>query len=517
MKGSVWTSVLLAGVATAAPQKRAPVNTTTCNGEIFEYLGLSGYGFTASNSRDKFGDTAGGIGSSAAFQADSWMLHPNGSYTGLLYALPDRGWNTEGTLNYNPRVHKFQIVFSPSQTGPSPNLQLYLLDTIKFSAGDNLPFTGLDPNILPPYLSTADGTTLPSATYTGDGFGGSGSGGSRPSLDSEGLTIMADGTMYVSDEYGDYIYHFSADGHLITAIPPPAPFIPRRNGSVSFNAASPPRYNPDLETVPKDPDSGRANNQGYEGLTRSPDGKYLYALTQSSLIQDGGAEGGAYRRWSRLVKLDLSAAKDGTPPVVAEYVVPLPVYTNSNNKSAVAAQSEIKYISDTTFLILARDGNGRGSGDDTESKYRRADIFDISGATDVNDREVVAPAGKLTPGIVVATYCTFIDYNNNAQLSKFGLHNGGADDDGLLNEKWESFALAPVAPQENAGWSNWGSDSNEADEYYLFSLSDNDFITQDGYMNGGALPYADESGYNLLNQVLVFKIKLPRGARPLVQ
>jgi hypothetical protein len=40
-------------------------------------------------------------------------------------------------------------------------------------------------------------------------------------------------------------------------------------------------------------------------------------------------------------------------------------------------------------------------------------------------------------------------------------------------------------------------------------LSDNDFITQNGYMDGGKLKYADESGYSLDNQVLVFKVKLP--------
>lgn len=45
-------------------------------------------------------------------------------------------------------------------------------------------------------------------------------------------------------------------------------------------------------------------------------------------------------------------------------------------------------------------------------------------------------------------------------------------------------------------------------EYFVFSLSDDDFITQDGFMDGGELPYADASGYNLDNQALVFKITI---------
>ena len=512
---SLITSVLLAGTASALPQRRQDaVNTTTCNGKTYEYISLAGYGFTAPNGRDKFGDTAAGIGSSAAIDAKTWTLHDNGTYTGLLYALPDRGWNTEGTLNYQPRVHKFQIQFDPASTGPSPNLQLHYLDTIRFSSDADVPFTGIDPNILPPYLTTSDGTTLPSATYEGDGFGGDGPGGSRPSLDSEGIVLMPDGTMYISDEYGDYIYHFAADGKLITAIPPPEPFIPIRNGSVSFSAASPPRYDPDRETIPEDPDFGRVNNQGYEGLTGSPDGKYLFVLTQSSLIQDGGAEGDELARWSRLVKLDLSASEGEVPPVVGQYVVPLPVYADEDDELDVAAQSEIKYVSETQFLVMARDGNGRGQ-DETESKYRRADVFDISGATDVNGRETVASGGILADDIVAATYCTFLDFNVNSELAKFGLHNGGDQDVGLLNEKWESLVLVPVQPAAAGQWGQWTGKQDANDEYFLFSLSDNDFITQDGYMNGGALPYSDESGYDLLNQVLVFRVQLPAGAKPL--
>ena len=364
-------------------------------------------------------------------------------------------------------------------------------------------------------MQSADGTTLPSAIYTGDGFGGSGNGGSRPSLDSEGITIMDDGTMYISDEYGDYIYHFTAGGQLITAIPPPQAFLPIRNDTVSFSAASPPRYAPDLKISPELPTNGRVNNQGYEGLTRSPDGKFLYALTQSSLVQDGGKESNEFRGWSRLVKLDLSAAVKGVPPVVAQYVVPLPLYLNANNKSRTAAQSEVKYISDTQFLVLARDGSGRGPEGDPLSRYRHADVFDISNATNVHGQNAVAPKGVLNKGITAATYCSFLDYNNNTELAKFGLHNGGANDTGLLNEKWESFALAPVQPKQNGNWGNWGG-SDASDDYYLFSLSDNDFITQDGHMNSGALPYADESGLSLDNQVLVFKIRLPKGSVPLL-
>ena len=84
--------------ASAAPNLRraTAVNTTTCNGKTYVYEELAGYGFLPSNARDKEGDTLGGIGSSIAIDKNSWKKSGN-SYTGTLYALPDRGWNVRGS------------------------------------------------------------------------------------------------------------------------------------------------------------------------------------------------------------------------------------------------------------------------------------------------------------------------------------------------------------------------------------------------------------------------------------
>ena len=110
----------------------------------------------------------------------------------------------------------------------------------------------------------------------------------------------------------------------------------------------------------------------------------------------------------------------------------------------------------------------------------------------------------LHAGITPAQYCSFLDYNVNGELGKFGLFNGGSDNNatGLLNEKWESLAVVPVNPLSNDG------------EYFLISMSDNDFITQDGYLNGGKFTYSDNSGCNVPNQGLVFQVQLPKGQQP---
>ncbi len=506
-------STVAASLVSASPYRRAglAVNTTTCNGETYVYQALAGYGFTPSDSRDNFGDTAGGIGSSAAIDQSSWKVDENGVYTGILYALPDRGWTTGGTLNYQPRVHKFHLTFKPNydstvSSPSSPNVQLAYLDTTRFTDPAGTPLTGLDPDQHPPYLTFPGFPELPSATYTGDGFGGNGTGGHRVVADTEGLVLTHDG-FWVSEEYGPYIYHFNHSGILIGAIRPPPAIIPQRNGTDSFNENRPPRYDPNVTTTPSNPRSGRSNNQGLEGLTSSPDKKTLYALMQSALVQEGGGNVST-RRLSRLLEYDVS--NSASPIYVGEYIVPLPVLAK---KTLVAAPSEIHFISGTQFLVLARDsGHGHGA-NNSLSKYRHIDVFDISNATNIagnasdsTNAAIASVNGTLDAGIVPASYCSWLDFNVNSQLNRFGLHNGGAQDAKLLNEKWESIAVAPVNPS-SGGWDDWSSGSDG--EYFIFTLSDNDFITQNRFMHGGLLPYADQSGYDLDNQVLAFKVTLP--------
>lgn len=415
---------------TSAVNSTSVVNSTVCGGNTYVYQELAGYGFVPSDARDKFGDTLGGIGSSIAIDQKSWKKMGKDGYQGTLWALPDRGWNTQGTLNFQNRVHKFQVKLTVNDTAtvasPSgPNLQLTYQDTIRFTDPAGTPVTGLDPDATGPYLNFSGFPDLPAATYSGDGFGNNGTGGHRVSVDSEGLVLNPDGSFYVSDEYGPYIYHFSPSGKMLSAVRPPNAYIPLRNGTESFSAASPPVYDPDEVITPEDPTQGRANNQGLEGLTASPDGKYIYALMQSALDQEGGLKK-KNRRYTRLLQCSASAFSSASPTPKAEYVVPLPLY----NTDSVAAQSEIHFLTPTQFFILARDSNaGHGAASST-SLYRHIDIFDISNATDIAgatydafNASIASSKGVLKSAVQPATYCSFLDFNVNSQLERFGVHN----------------------------------------------------------------------------------------------
>jgi hypothetical protein len=180
-------------------------------------------------------------------------------------------------------------------------------------------------------------------------------------MDSEGLIYNKnDKSWFISDEYGRisfvvsltiaYIYHFTSEGHLTDVIVPPEAFIPMRNGVESFSANSPPIDDPTQLPSPANPTTGRQDNQGFEGVTISPDGKTLFVLLQSAAIQDTGSSIAATRRNTRMLSWDFA-----TKTWTGEWAVQLPNYNDSGIK--VAAQSEMHCLDKNRFLVLARDSS----------------------------------------------------------------------------------------------------------------------------------------------------------------
>jgi hypothetical protein len=128
-----------------------PVNVTTCNGKKYIYEELAGYGKLPANFRDKYGDTLGGIGSAIALdhKKSKWSKSKN-AYQGVIFGLPDRGWNTQGTQNTQSRVHKFSFTFEVVKNATvekpaGPNFKLQYMDTLLLTGPDGTPLTGLDP------------------------------------------------------------------------------------------------------------------------------------------------------------------------------------------------------------------------------------------------------------------------------------------------------------------------------------------------------------------------------------
>jgi hypothetical protein len=290
----------------------AHAQSVTFEGSTFTNKGLVGVARVPSNAVDSLGDTLGGFGSAATMLPGSWHKTSDGSYVGKLLMVPDRGWNTQGTVDFIGRLQRFDFVLTPfygANTTNQNQLQMTYKITNKLHEKKQKPTTGLDPLSVRPAAGAFP--ELPQATN------------GKITVDNEGIVYPGDGTMWISDEYGPYIYHYTASGSLIGVIRPPEAFIPKRmSGGVAvddFSANSPPAgvvYNP----AKGNPVSGRQNNQGFEGLTISPDHTKLFVLLQSALIQDLNATSATTIRTSRkntrMLAYDITTP---TPTLVGEY------------------------------------------------------------------------------------------------------------------------------------------------------------------------------------------------------
>lgn len=476
-------------MAVLLPAHAVGADAVTIGGLAYVNHGLFGMGRIPANLRDRFGETFGS-GSGLAVDPSTWQRTPQG-YAGTFYILPDRGYNLAGTFDYRARLNKLDITFNPAgESGAAPmearppNVTATLADTIALTDNAGAPLTGLDPDGVRP--AAGGFPTLPLASN------------GLVSIDSESLVRMPDGSFFIADEYGPYVYRFSAEGRMLAAIRPPEALIPKRQSRDHFSSNNPgPGAKP---PEPRNPESGRANNQGFEGLALTPGGKFLVVILQSATRQDSGSP--QNREFTRILYYDL--ADPDLPRLVREHVVPLPVFADAQGRRQVAAQSELAALDETHFLLLCRDsGNGYGT-DGATSRYRKVEVLDTTGATNIAGSKYdgtvpVAPDGKLAAAVVPATLTPFIDLNDNAQLGRFGLHNGMPNDRGNLSEKWEGMALVPALDPANPR------------DFFLFISNDNDFITQDGYQVGAA--YKDKSGVDVDTLLLVYRLTLPDFAK----
>jgi hypothetical protein len=477
------TAALVALVALEAALAQQSV---TLGRDTYVNQGLVAVGRLPAALRDKYAENFGS-GSGLAVDAASWS-HGADGFAGTVYLLPDRGYNLGGTTAYQPRINRLTVRIRPGRVAAANGaderqrtLGATLADTILLTDASGTPLTSLDPTGV---RAAADG--FPPLPQAADG---------RISLDAEALVRLADGTFFIADEYGPYIYRFSAEGRMLSAIRPPDAFVPRRDGRDSFSSNNPPAGG--ARPVPTQPQTGRWNNQGFEGLALTPDGRHLVAIPQAATRQDSGDVWEA-RANARMLVYDI--ADPAKPVLVREHVVPLPTYTGADGKAHVAAQSELLALDATRYLLLCRDGDSGFAQKSATSRFRRVMLVDVTEATNIagsayDGLTPVAPNGVLAAGIVPARLSALVDINDAAMLARFGLRNGEPNDRDNLSEKWESMGLVPL------------SDAANPRDVLLIVANDNDFITQDGFQVGKS--YRDPSGADVDTMFLVYRLTLP--------
>lgn len=506
---AVGTALLVAAPAAAQSQPAPTPNVTNTNtptsvtlsGTTFTNQGVVGAGRLDANTLDFRGETLGSF-SGMAIDLRSWRRNPDGSYSSTIYTLPDRG-PFDGAIDYRNRVHTHSILFNPlTGTGALPQSassqsQVRITPTGGFTLTDanGLEMTGRDPGAS---TVTRGGIVYPLAT--------AGTAAGRIALDAEAIAFRFDGSFYVSDEYADGIYYFDATGRQIGAIQTVGAMLPRTStGAINFNSTTPGV-------------SGRRNNQGLEAMALTPDNKRLVTIQQSATVQDTNGAAQQTRNNTRILVYDISNNPTPTNPI-GHYVLQLPVFNNNGSGGApdrTAAQSEMLALNDTQFLVLARDGLGRGVAATASTSatpvYKSILLIDTTGATNLAGTPYetgvtpVASNGNLVAGITAVRQVELINMLNPTQLARVGmnLNRLPTTNPTSLSEKIEAMALVPVleegAPQD----------------FFLFVGNDNDFQGTNICFNGvcQASGAGDGTGNND-NVLLVYRLTLPTYVDPM--
>ncbi len=337
----------------------------------------------------------------------SAMARVPGSTTDF-YIMTDRGPNSGGTgtnkvfplPTFAPQIARVTpngaggyrvvsiITFKRPTGAPALNVNGTTVSTL----------TGL-PNTFNPTAGiavTVGGTAIAPAN---DDFG----------LDSEGLVALADGSFWVSDEYGPYLAHFSATGVELERVAPS-----------SLNISS--LIDHSTHTLPAVLKK-RFENKGMEGLTITPDGTKLVGIMQSPLdnLTTGVADvkkGVA----NRIVVYDLATG------VTQQYVYMLERTASGAPNTTV---SEIAAITNRKFLIDERDSKFPNDPAGA-STFKRIYEIDLDGgpggtvATDVSDG-----ANNVTDGLSGKMYVggtktlEDISYNTTTTLAASALIANG--------------------------------------------------------------------------------------------
>lgn len=300
---------------------------------------------------------------------------------GEWWALSDRGPGG-GTLPYETRVHRFAIDVDPSTGGIS---EFRIVQTLIFRKG---------PNAL-------------------DGFAPMQAGPLGLAFDPEGIVVHPlTGHLLLSDEYGPSVIEINRAGQLVRRYELPSNVLPRNAASGVVNHA-----NDNGNTA------GKRTNRGFEGLAISPDGRTLYAMLQSAMLDEGGSGGTV----NRIVAFDTRTARP-----LAQYAYRMEGSSQGRGISALVA------INDHEFLVLERNNRGLGVDANVPSPNKKVFRIDLTGATDVTGLNLTtAPMGSWTP--VTKVTIPWLDLAAAATLAHPSLAALG----GVSPEKWEGLTVGP--------------------------------------------------------------------------
>jgi len=374
--GIVFTVALFTSVECRAQVTLLAVGTMD-ESRAGSFADLSGLTYTLENGAPA--NLLGGLGSGLAYASGNTFL-----------ALPDRGPNAvtfdaaiDNTASYINRFHTVTMDLAPNSSGTglpfllTPTLRhttlLWSLTPLVYGSGQGLGVgSGVPPvnNFLQHFFTGRSDNFDPNRN-SGDA--------NDARFDTEGIRVSNDGlTVFVSDEYGPYIYAFSRlTGARIRSYSLPSSFYVQNLSPIGANEIT-------------GNTSGRTANKGMEGLAITPDGRTLVGIMQNALIQDAN-QGGAAANLLRIVSIDIFSGQ------TRQYGYLL---------TTGSGVSEICAINNHEFLVDERDGKGREGGNNSTSNNAAVkQLFKI----DLKDAAEISGMDGLTAATHAVNKTLFLD------------------------------------------------------------------------------------------------------------
>jgi hypothetical protein len=313
------------------------------------------------------------LGSGINLGGFSALTHVPGDPANVFYTLTDRGPNVSEAgqsrfpiPTFTPKIIKIQVLGSNINILQQISLKLAgqgidpITRTNLISGIPNIP--GLDET---PYDSAGN----PLSSY--DPYG----------LDTEGIAYNPNtGTFWVSEEYRPSLVEVTLDGTIQRRLIP--------QGQASYFAGAP--YIPISDTLPA-VFATRVQNRGFESVTITPSGNYMYTAIQSPLANPTSSVTST-ARVLRILKIDLHNLR-----TVAEYA-----YLTPDGKPLGLSQSNIFIsdmfaIDDNTLLVDERD-NREPTSTTTPAKIKNIVEINVNKATNILDITTIATdQGDKTP------------------------------------------------------------------------------------------------------------------------
>jgi hypothetical protein len=351
------------------------VGTGTVPGTATDLSGLTGNIYNADDTSQFIPmNTLGGFGSGIAYTG----------YKDLFAAVSDRG-PYDGVTDppYPDRFHLFRFTLDPD----AKTIAMQLVDTRLFTNKKGDDYMG---------ESSAFDTAQSWKTLR---------------FDPEGVRVSRFGRLFVSDEYGPYIYDFNSAGRLVHRFDVPSKFL------IDY-----PNADSDVENMTNT--KGRQANRGMEGLAISPDGGTLFGLMQNPLLQDGALDSNFKRIGinARMLRLDVATG------ATQEFVYQIEAGNGSKN-----GMNELVAVNDHQFLAIERDGKGG-----TDAKTKKIYLIDITGATDVS------AVDSLPQTCTAGVDCDFTPVSKTLLIDLLDPAYGLAGDS--FPEKVEGLAFGPDLP-----------------------------------------------------------------------